>query len=494
MPSSDAIILGGGANGLACAFRLAGAGWRVTVLEAADALGGTAAVVAPAPGFRAPFAHLLQGPDARVARAMGLNIAAQEIATTALSATASHREIRGGQVEGPDAAAFAALHRRLSDIAGALAPLRQRVPPVLGRGNAWGRLAKVALGLRRLGATEFREALRLLLTNVADVVEDELTDPLVQGALCFDATLGAWTGPRSPNSLILLLDRMAKGPLTLPRGGTPALAAAMAQAAETAGVTIRTGARATRIETDGERATGVTLASGETLNADLVVSTLPPGSTLRDLVGARVLDAGLFTRVGQVRARGAAAKLTLALSAAPDFRGADLRTRLLVAPSVPAVESAWTPVKYGEVPDRPVMEIVIPSAHEAGWAPEGAHVLSAVVQFAPHAPADRTAAKAAFLANTLKVLEDHAPGIGRLIVGADLMMPWETLARFGVPCWHGAELSVEQMLFLRPLPDLAQYRTPLDRLWLAGSGSHPGGGINGTAGWNAAGRILEVGP
>jgi phytoene dehydrogenase-like protein len=166
----------------------------------------------------------------------------------------------------------------------------------------------------------------------------------------------------------------------------------------------------------------------------------------------------------------------------------------VIAPSVPAVEAAWTPVKYGEVPERPVMEIVVPSAHEPGWAPEGAHVLSAVVQFAPHAPADRAAAKAAFLAGTLKVLEDHAPGIGKLVLATDLMMPWEIEARFGLPCWHGAELSIEQMLFLRPLPDLAQYRTPVDRLWLGGSGSHPGGGISGTAGWNAAGRIIEVGP
>jgi phytoene dehydrogenase-like protein len=495
MPSSDALILGGGANGLACAVRLAGAGWRVTVLEAAEAPGGTAALVEPAPGFRAPFAHLLQGPDDRVAQAMGLAPApAQDIATTALSPDGAHRVIRGGRTDGPDAAAFAALHARLSGIAGALAPLRQMVPPVLGRGNAWGRLAKVALGLRRLGAAEFREALRLLLTNVADVAEDELADPLLQGALAFDATLGAWTGPRSPNSLILLLDRLARGALAFPRGGPPALAAAMVRAAERAGVALRCGARVVRIETDSERATGVVLASGERLAADLVVSTLPPAPTLRGLVGPRVLDAGFHTRLGQIRARGAAAKLTLALTAAPDFRGADLRHRLLIAPSVDAVEAAWRPVKYGEVPARPVMEIVLPSAHEPGWAPAGAQVLSAVVQFAPHAPADRAAAKAAFLGHALKVLEDHAPGIGKLTLAADLMMPWETLARFGLPCWHGAELSIEQMLFLRPLPDLAQYRTPVERLWLAGSGSHPGGGISGTAGWNAAGRIVEVGP
>ncbi len=494
MPSSEVIVIGAGVNGLACALRLAGAGRKVIVLEASATPGGTAAVIEPAPGFRAPFAHLLQGPDPRVAQAAGVNVAAQSLVTTSLSAQGAHRVIRDGVAEGPDTAAFATLHRRLSEIAGALAPLRQMPPPVLGRGNEWGRLMRIALGLRRLGAAEFREALRLLLTNVADVAEDELTDPLLQGALAFDATLGAWMGPRSPNSLILLLDRLARGPVSLPTGGAPGLAAAMARAVDRAGVTIRCDARVSRIETDGEAVTGVTLASGETLAAGLVVSTLPPAATLRGLIGPRPLDAGLYTRLGQIRARGAAAKLTVALSAAPDFRGADLRNRLLVAPSVPAVEAAWTPVKYGEVPERPVMEITLPSAHQPGWAPEGGHVLSAVVQFAPHSPADRAAAKAAFLANSLKVLEDHAPGIGEMILAADLMMPWEIEARFGLPCWHGAEFSVEQMLFLRPLPELAQYQTPLAGLWLAGSGSHPGGGLNGTAGWNAAGRILEARP
>ncbi len=495
MPCSDALILGAGANGLACALRLSQKGWRVTVLEAAAVPGGTTAVIEPAPGFRAPLAHLLHGLDGRVAQAMGLPGADRRAAlgTTALSATGAHRRIRGGKADGPDAAAWATLHARLTGIATALAPLRQMAPPVLGRGNPWGRLAGVALALRRLGKTEFREALRLLLTNVADVAEDELTDPLLQGALAFDTTLGAWLGPRSPNSLILMLDRLAAGPATLPPGGTPAHAAAMAAAAQAAGITIRCGARVVAIDTDGDRATGVRLATGEHITADLIVSSLTPAQTLRGLVGPRVLDVGLYTRLGQIRARGAAAKLTLALTAAPDFRGADLRDRLVIAPSVTAVEDAWSPVKYGETPDRPVLEIVLPSAHEPGWAPEGAHVLSAVVQFAPHAPQDRAATKAAFLARTMAVLEDQAPGIGALVQATDLRMPWEIAADFALPCWHGAELSIEQMLFLRPLPELAQYATPIGRLWHCGSGTHPGGGLTGAAGWNAAGRILEVG-
>lgn len=497
---TTAIIIGGGTNGMACAFRLAQAGTKVTVLEASDTPGGGAGTVGFAPGFRAPaLAHLVMGLDPRMTAAMdlarhGLGLAAKDLPTTALSATGIHRTVRGMATDGPDAQAFTALMARLSGFATALAPFRQMTPPRLkGPGNEWAKLAKLALGLRRMGKTEFREFLRMILINVADVAEDELSDDLLRGLLSFDATLGSWTGPRSPNSLILLLNRLSLGPATFPRGGPGAVARAMAAALAAKGVKIRTGARVARIDTADHRASGVTLASGEALTADLVISAIAPGPTFRDLVGARVLDAGFFTRAGHIRARGAAAKLHLALTGAPDFRGADLAHRLVIAPTVDAVETAWNPVKYAGVPARPVMEVLLPSALEPGWAPAGQHSLSAIVQFAPHAPADPGAARAQMLENTLAVLEDHAPGLRRLIAHADLLMPRDIAARYGNTGgnWHHAELAVEQMLFLRPTVDTARYATPLPGLWLAGAGSHPGGGITGTPGWNAAEAILK---
>jgi phytoene dehydrogenase-like protein len=143
-------------------------------------------------------------------------------------------------------------------------------------------------------------------------------------------------------------------------------------------------------------------------------------------------------------------------------------------------------VKYGRVPERPAMEIVIPTAHEPGA--DGRHVLSAIVQFAPHDPTDRDGARAAMLAACMTQLEAHSPGIGALVEQAELLMPYDIEARYGLPGgqWHAGELSVEQMLFLRPLPGIAQYRGPVPGLWLASAGCHPGGGISGTAGWNAA--------
>ena len=513
-PSSDVLIIGGGTNGLACATRLAQAGRRVTVMEAAAAPGGGAATVEFAPCYHVSgLAHLLHALDPRVVAGMdlarhGLAYAAPNLASTALSPDGAHLimdgsgAIRGG-LDGADLAAWKTLRAQLMAFAGVLAPFKAMAPPRLARGagNDYLRLAKLGLGVRQLGKADFREFLRMILINVADVLEDDLSDDRLRGLLAFDTVLGAWLGPRSPNSLILLLNRLSgeaagqRAALALPKGGMGSVAEAMARSAQAAGVQLRTNAGVARITVSGDRASGVVLATGEELSADLVVSAINPRTTFRKLVGPQHLDAGFFTRTDHIRSRGGAAKLHLALKGRPDFQGADLTSRLVIAPSIRAVEEAFNAVKYNEVPARSVMEIVLPSAHEPGFAPEGHHVLSAIVQFAPHAPkAGLKAARAEMLENTLAVLEDHAPGLRALIIHADLLMPQDIEARYGFVGgnWHHGELAVEQMLFLRPLREAAQYETPLPGLWLAGAGSHPGGGISGAAGWNAADRILKV--
>jgi phytoene dehydrogenase-like protein len=515
--SSEIIVIGGGTNGLACAARLAQDGRRVTLLEAAAAMGGGAATVEFAPGYRVSgLAHVLNALDARVIEKMdlprhGLAYATTDMASTALSISGDHLVLEGaagrritGDLSPADRQAWDEMRARLMAFAGVLAPFKAMTPPRLARGagNDYLRLAKLGLGVRQLGKEDFREFLRMILINVADALEDDLTDDRLRGILAFDTVLGAWLGPRSPNSLILLLNRLSgeaagqRGALALPKGGMGTVAAAMAKAAEAAGVKLRPGARAARIVNEGERMKGVELTGGEFLSADLVVSAINPRTTFQHLVGPRHLDAGFFRQTNHIRSRGGAAKLHLALNGAPDFKGADLRSRLVIAPSVRAVEDSFNAVKYGEVPDRPVLEIVLPSAHEAGFAPDGKHVLSAIVQFAPHAPkAGLETARAMMLENTLTVLEDHAPGLRGMIAHAELLMPQDIEARFGMVGgnWHHGELAVEQMLFLRPLREAAQYATPLPGLWLAGAGSHPGGGISGAAGWNAAERILKEG-
>ena len=517
VPSFDVIVIGGGTNGLAAAHRLQKSGRKVLVLESGEVAGGAAVAQDFAPGFRTPgLAHIANMIDPRVSEGMdlgrhGLSYVSSNLSSTALDAAGDHLVLEGaaglnikGSLSAADRESWKALRAQLLAFAGVLAPFRAITPPRIakGVGNDHVKLARLGLGVRMLGKADFREFLRMILINVHDVLNDELTDARLKGILAFDTTLGSWLGPRSPNSLILLLNRFSgevagqKTALALPKGGMGAVAAAMTKSAAALGVAIRTGARVANLTIENDKVAGVVLEGGEDIRAAIVVSAISPKTTFLSLVGPRHLDAGFVNRIRNLRSRGAAAKLHLALKGTPDFRGADIKTRMVIAASENEVELSYNAVKYGEVPARPVMEIILPSAHEAGHAPDGHHVLSAIVQFAPHAPkAGADAARATMLENSLKVLEDYAPGIRALVTHAELLMPYDIEARYGIigGNWHHGELAVEQMLFLRPMAGIAQYATPINGLWLAGAGSHPGGGISGASGWNAAERIIKEG-
>jgi phytoene dehydrogenase-like protein len=470
----------------------------VTVVEAAAAPGGALRPVPLVDGWPdLPLAHLSYNLDPRVLQGMnlqrhGLTWATEDLATTALAAHGDHLVLTGPagrHLQGPaadtDRTSWQALHSQLSRFARVLAPLRDMAPPRLARdaGNPWGKLAMIALRARMMGADDVRELGRILLTNAHDLLDDALSDTALKGALAFDATLGAWAGPRSPGTVLPWLDRLTGGGLALPVGGMAALGRAMVNAATAAGVHIQCNARVARIDVANDRVTGVTLADGQTLTAPLVASTTSPKQTLTRLVAPSELDAGMTTRARHIKARGGAAKLHLALTAMPDFRGADRRHRLVIAPSSDHVERAFNPAKYGETPDSPVMEVIL--------TPGDRPTLSAIVQFAPHTPPDPDAARAALVAAALRVLQDHAPGLEQLVAHAQMMLPSDIERIWGLQGgnWHAGELSVEQMLFLRPFPGVTQYRGPIAGLWLSGAGCHPGGGVSGSPGWNAAAAI-----
>jgi phytoene dehydrogenase-like protein len=523
MPSFDALIIGAGTNGLAAAGRLAGAGRRVIVVEQAPHIGGGAVTQEFAPGYRvSSVAHLLHVLDERVERGLelarhGLAFAATNLPTVALSRAGEHLVLEGnfgetvsGSLSGEDAAAWQNLRTRLLRFSAVLGPFKETVPPRLGSaaGSDMLRLARLGLGIRRLGRDDMREFLRLLLINVADALDDELHDDRLKGLIAFDAVLGSHLGPRSPNSLLLLYYRLAgsaagkRAALALPRGGMGAVADAMGKALIARGVELRTQARVAGILVAKDRAAGVKLASGEEISAATIVSAINPRTTFLDLVGPRHLDTGFVRRVRNIRMRGDAAKLHLALTDLPEFPGLPEQARsgrLVIAPSVDAVEEAFNPAKYGEFSPGPVMEIVIPSLSDPSLAPEGGHVLSAIVQYAPYAlNGGWKQGRAKFLQTILGVLESYAPGIGRLVAASELLTPPDLEERFGFAGgnWHHGELAVERMFFLRPVIGAAQYETPVSGLYLCGAGSHPGGGISGAPGWNAAGRILaaENGP
>jgi phytoene dehydrogenase-like protein len=513
----DCIVIGGGHNGLVCATYLARGGRSVLVLEAADRVGGAAVTREFAPDFRvSACAHLLHLMPESLVRELslgthGLHLVADRMPTTALSVDGPPLLIDPENTDALDACApadavafptFAALLRRL---AAALQPVFETAPPRLGTDSWRDRfaLARLGLRLRTLGRRDMRELLRIGGMCVQDLLDEHFEAPLLKGALGFDAVLGSNYGPRSPGSVFTLLYRMAAagaagGSLALPQGGLGALSEALAKAAIDAGVVIRTGAPVERILVQEDRAAGVVLQSGEQLLAASVISNADPKTTFLRLLGSEYLDTGFVRRVKHLRARGLAAKLHLALDRLPQFTGLDangLRGRMLVAPSLEYVERAFNHSKYGEFSAAPVLEITVPSVVDSSLAPAGKHVLSAIVQYVPYqlAAGEWEHEKERLTHLVVDILEQHAPGLRESVRAAQLLTPADIEQEFRISGghWHHAELALDQFLMVRPVPGAAQYRTPLEGLFLCGAGSHPGGGVMGVAGRNAARQLMQ---
>lgn len=506
--SYDCIVIGGGHNGLVCATYLARGGRSVLVLEAAERVGGAAITREFSPGFKvSACAHLLHLMPESLIRELslgthGLHIVADRMPTTAVSedgfplsldvANLGSLEARSSA----DAVAYPTYVARLQRFAAALQPMFETVPPRLGTDSWHDRLALLRLGLRLrgLGRRDMRELLRIGGMCVQDLLDEYFETPLLKGALGFDAVLGSNFGPRSPGSVFTLLYRMAAagaagGTLTLPSGGLGALSDALAKAAIDAGVVIRTSAPVARILVRDDRAAGVILESGETVSAGAVISNADPKTTFLRLLGAEHLDAGFVRRVTHLRSRGLAAKLHLALDELPVFRGLEegaLRGRLLLAPSLEYLERAFNHSKYGEFSAAPVFEITLPSVADPSMAPAGNHVLSAVVQYVPYGERPLTGL-------LIDTLDHYAPGLSDSVLAAELLTPQDLEREFRMSGghWHHAELALDQFLMVRPVPGAAQYGTPLEGLYLCGAGTHPGGGVMGVAGRNAAQQVLR---
>jgi phytoene dehydrogenase-like protein len=511
--SQHTIVIGGGHNGLVCAAYLARAGRKVTVLEAAGQVGGAAATREFAPGFRASVAHLLYLLDDGIAKDLalasnGLKIAKANLETIALAEDGNHLSIGADRVDGgglsqEDKAAYTEYRRFMSKFAAVIGALHNQVPPrITQQKSDLMALGKLALKIRLLGRDDMREFLRIAGINIFDILQENFDNPLLKGALSLDALLGTFSGPRSNNSVFTALHRMsgnnggAAGALSVPVGGMGAVTDALATAARQAGAEIRTGASVSRIVMDGMRVCGVELASGERLEAGTVVSNADPRTTIIELLGMRHVEADFARRINNVRSRGNAAKLHLALDGLPDFRGvspAQLGERLVIAPSLDYVERAFNPCKYGEFSPSPVAEITIPTIHDPSLAPTGQHVLSAVVQYAPRELRSGWAeGKAAFTQVVMDLLSAYAPDIRERTIATELLTPADLEKEFRMAGghWHHGELSLDQFLMLRPVPKSAQYRTPVEGLYLCGAGCHPGGGVMGSAGRNAATALL----
>jgi len=362
--------------------------------------------------------------------------------------------------------------------------------------------AQIGLKLRGLGKKDMQEFMRIATLPMRDLMDENFEDELVKATLSWDGLVGAKMAPRSPNSAVLaLLYRMAEGgDHSIPAGGVNGLITALAASATAAGAEIRCSAHVDRVlidsSPDGLNATGAQLADGEKIAANRVISAADPKRTFVNLVGVEYLDIGFTNRIQRLRCNGYVAKLHLALNGKPDFKGlSNADGRMIIAPALDTIEFSFDNAKYGELPDEPVMEIVVPSIHDASLAPDGQHVLSAHVMYVPYDLKGgwTDAARDDMRKRAIDAIEQYAPGLRDQIVHSELLTPADLENEYHVTGghWHHTEFAADQLLMMRPTYGAAQYSTPIPGLFLCSAGSHPGGDLVGAAGHNAAREVLR---
>mgnify|MGYP003795973825 CR=1 FL=1 len=484
------------------------------VLEAADCLGGFAASREFHPGFKASVAHTISHFSDKVAEELdlaihGFSLPAAPMDTVGLNAQGEHVILSGNTAVGvssDDAASYRDYLKDLQRFADLLRPFWHKTMPRIGSSKLADVMtfAQLGLKLRLLGKKDMGEFMRVATLPARDLLDENFDNELLKAVLSWEGLIGSKMAPRSPNATVLsLLYRMSGkhgGGHAIPSGGVQGLINALQAAAEKAGVEIKTGARVARIVIQGDeqglKATGVELASAETITAGRVVSATDPQRTFLDLVGVENLEIQFTNRIRRLRSEGYVAKLHLALSGLPDFKGlATPNGRMIIASDMDAIEFAFDDAKYGECSKQPVMEMVIPSLQDGSMAPEGQHVLSAHVMYIPAKLKGgwTEQAKATLYESVIDEIAKYAPAIREQIIHGELLTPQDLGQSHLVTGghWQHIDFSIDQMLMMRPTYEAAQYSTPIPGLYLCGAGSHPGGGLMGGPGHNAAHEILK---
>jgi phytoene dehydrogenase-like protein len=517
----DAIVIGGGINGLTCAAHLAKGGLRTLLLEQRAQVGGCATESEIAPGFIVPTLSHATGPlRSDVVEELqlylhGLTFTDASLQLSALAGDGrtitlwddARRTAQGLSAwSQKDAQAWPAFQASLQKIGALIAGVFINTPPSVDQPSSRDAFALLqTLGaFRSLPKADQWRLLRWGPMAVADLVSESVEDELLRATIAADGVFGAMLGPWSAGSGLQLLLTAANRALAWPAGrvvaGGPAAAArALQRACERYGVEIRTGTTVHRIDIKDDRAIGVTLAEGAAIEARSVVSGVDPKRTFLTLCDAEHLPPEFLWRIGNYRMRGTLAKVNLALSALPQFAGATrdmLAGRIRLAPDIDYIERAFDHAKYGRFSPQPWIEFTMPSVTDPSCAPQGAHVLSAYAQFAPYTlrDGDWDASRDALGDAVVNTLARYAPGITSLIVARETLTPLDLERGWGLTgghIFHG-ELALDQFFAMRPLLGYGNYTTPLRGLFLCGNGSHPGTGMTGGSGINAARDISRA--
>jgi phytoene dehydrogenase-like protein len=535
MPIGQRVVLvGGGHNALITAFYLAKGGFKPLVLERREMVGGGAITEEFHPGFRAStLAHTLGPLRADVRRDLQLEQFDCEILRPDPRVFApapdgkalffyndTARTAAGiASVSAKDAAKYTQFAESLEQTAGFFAQLSSITPPAIDKPtpeDLWN-LLKTGRGVRSLGKTGIFDLLRWGPMAVADFVAEFFETELLRAVIAARGIFGTALGPWSAGSTAVLLLRAAAdahpvGTATFPRGGLGSFTRALAESAKQAGAEIRADAEVQHIRVKDGAVTGVVLAGGEEIAVEAVVSGVDPKRTFFNLVDPSQLDPTFANRMKNFRTNGNVAKVNLALGSLPTFPALDatesslksLSGRIHIGPDIDYLERAFDASKYGEFSPAPWLDLTIPTILDPSLAPDGKHVLSAYVQFAPYRLVDRAAGSAKREGNwdahrkvlgetVIKTLATYAPNLSGLVEGIQVITPkdLETIYGFtGGHIFHG-ELALDQLFTMRPVLDWARYKTPIRGLFLCGSGTHPGNGLTGALGANAAREIIR---
>ena len=519
----DAIVIGGGHNGLTCAAYLARAGRKVLVLERRHVLGGAAVTEEVFPGFKfsvCSYVVSLLRPE--IIRELDLPRHGMELLPLDGTMTPmpngdylwrvndhdkTRREIaRHSRL---DAEAYDEYGKAMIEMGRFAKPIMGMLPPDPTSLDPRGLLELLGMG-KRFRDMRFHDKVnqvQLLTMSAVDFLDQWFETDVLKATMSASGIIGTFLGVRSPGTAYVLLHHYmgeidgAFRSWGLSRGGTGAVSNAIAAAAVEFGAEIRTNSPVAQILSKNGRATGVALANGDEIHAKVVVSSVDPNLTFLKFMNERDLPSDFVDGVKRYKYRGCSGKVNLALDALPNFTclpgtGPHLRGAISISPSIDYMERAYDDAKYGQFSSRPDMDMVIPSLTDPSVAPPGKHVLSCFVQYAPYHLKDGVwddRQREAFGDAVIDTIAEYAPNIKDIILHRQVLTPLDIEREFGLTegnIFQG-ELTLEQLFFLRPVPGYAQYATPIDRLYMCGSATHPGGGIMGAPGRNAATRILK---